>query len=790
MHIIPSNQDSETLLPLKLVISFESIFEYLEAISKKEEHVLHPTAVKLLDETKDFKVLREGFEDKNYLFTYEKEIDRLLDIMFPELLQTNEIKAATIPFDFTMFKFSSRFKSILEKSGDSYEIEMRDYDESMLYIMSCTFILAFVYKINFDFKSPFLYDIPDVDQGLVKHYRALFNGDFFKVRALENAPKLTEEDIQLLLDNFEDVDLWMEKFPPESYEFKGFGIINLFDVTPDQVLEKVNFNLINRDINSLKRVESSVAELFNSNNFQLGFSLYNVGSETISSNNFNSNNSFLYSEDWKVDRNLFRGNLIETLFGKRELVVISDLKKHAERTEHNYFSKILISKGFQSVILIPIDLGNCQLVVIELVSAKKNELNSVNAFKLKSIIPVFEIATERFIEEYQNKLESIIQENYTSIHPTVRWKFYDEAESYLHHSKDGKGKVRLENIVFENVIPLYGQTDIRNSSVHRNLSIQEDLVMQLEHASEIMTKAELKFKLPIYSELSARVKNSLEKVNEHLNSGDEKSLIEFLQQEIYPVFDHLKSLDEELKADIDGYMSKIDDDLQVVYDKRKKYEDSVNVLNQKLAYFVDEKQVEAQKMFPHYFERYKTDGIEYNMYIGSSLVNSHKYHKLYLQNLRLWQIQMMCELENVAVKLKNELDHPLEVASLILAHSTPLSIEFRMDEKRFDVDGAYNIRYEIIKKRIDKAKINGTDERLTQPGKIAIVYSQKKDANEYKKYIKHLQSINYLMPNIEDLELEELQGISGLKALRVEVNYDLENEKNVSLEDIMKVIKE
>jgi hypothetical protein len=50
-----------------------------------------------------------------------------------------------------------------------------------------------------------------------------------------------------------------------------------------------------------------------------------------------------------------------------------------------------------------------------------------------------------------------------------------------------------------------------------------------------------------------------------------------------------------------------------------------------------------------------------------------------------------------------------------------------MDEKRFDVDGAYNSRYEVIKKRIDKAYIKNTTERITQPGKICIVYSSNED---------------------------------------------------------------
>jgi len=163
---------------------------------------------------------------------------------------------------------------------------------------------------------------------------------------------------------------------------------------------------------------------------------------------------------------------------------------------------------------------------------------------------------------------------------------------------------------------------------------------------------------------------------------------------------------------------------------------------------------------------------------------------MYLHNLRLWQLQLMCEVENIAHSLKDSLEHPLEIASLILVHSTPLAIKFRMDEKKFDVDGAYNIRYEIIKKRIDKALIKNTTERLTQPGKIAIVYSQKSDADEYIKYIKHLQSKKQLLPTIENVELKDLQGVFGLKALRVSVNYNNTSEDTITLNDLMNVIKD
>ena len=85
------------------------------------------------------------------------------------------------------------------------------------------------------------------------------------------------------------------------------------------------------------------------------------------------------------------------------------------------------------------------------------------------------------------------------------------------------------------------------------------------------------------------------------------------------------------------------------------------------------------------------------------------------------------------------------------------------------MDGAYNIRYEIIKKRIDKATVENTGERLTQPGYLALIYAQAREAVEYLEYIDYLQDRGMLEPGVEELQLEELQGVKGLLALRVKV---------------------
>ncbi len=129
----------------------------------------------------------------------------------------------------------------------------------------------------------------------------------------------------------------------------------------------------------------------------------------------------------------------------------------------------------------------------------------------------------------------------------------------------------------------------------------------------------------------------------------------------------------------------------------------------------------------------------------------------------------MIEIDRRMDLLKPKLKNNLDITQLILVHDQPISIRFRPDEKHFDVDGAYDIRYEIVKKRIDKAYIKNTGERLTQPGKIAIVYNQAKVEEQYRRFFHYLASKKLISPEVENLELEELPGATGLRALRIQV---------------------
>ncbi|MDE1207691.1 GAF domain-containing protein [Tenacibaculum larymnensis] len=781
-------------LPFKLKISFEKIVALFQkyAAKEQEKHPYHESSKKIVREANKAPELINGFSDESTLEKYQDTIEMLLEPLFPELLLENEIKAVSIPFTFTSFKFTSRFEKILQNAGDDYELKVRNFESDLMYKYACSIILTEVYNYSINVKRPFYFDIPDKTTNTIKNYRAAFNADFMEISPTENAPKITEEDIKFLLDNFDDIDVWKEKFPPDSYIFKGFGIMNLFDVTTDEIISEIRTSLIKKDDDLVTTLQEIFRRFFEINDLSLGFSIFETDSNNFNSSHINKEESLVlnYEKDVSCDC-IFCNYVLEKLFINNETLAISDVEKYGKQTENKNFYQRLKDKNIGSIILVPIQASTKNsLAIIEFASPRPFELNSINQNKLQDLIPLFKIAVDRFSEEHQNILEATIQENYTSIHPTVKWRFYEAAERFHIESYETKEKVKIEDIVFPDVHPLYGQSDIKGSSIARNKAIKEDLTTQLSLAISVLLEACKVESLPIYKELRFRVEEYLSEVKKGLKAGDEIAILDFLKREIYPVFNHIKTVNKDLSSLVESYISRLDPNLQVVYEKRKAYEDSVTLLNDKLASFIDTRQKEAQQMFPHYFERYKTDGVEYNMYIGQSLTREKKYDDLYLYNLRLWQLQVMCEMENVALKAAEKMEHKLRVASLILVHSNPLAIKFRMDEKQFDVDGAYNIRYEIIKKRIDKAHIKGTEERLTVPGKIAIVYSQEKDAEEYYKYIKYLQSKN-LLGNVEKLDIEDLQGVSGLKALRAEVIYNknFDTEKTMTIDELIQEFK-
>ncbi|WP_010180814.1 hypothetical protein [Aquimarina agarilytica] len=781
--------------PFILKVSFNSYLNRYEELAKSSDAFLSAKAQRILEVQAPYPILREGFSDISLLSKYEKEIQFILQDAFSEVLTLNEIKTASVPFHNYIFNTSQRFKNILAAAGDDFELTIENIPEDDRYIIACTIILNFCYGFNINIKRPFFYKIPD-SNGIMRYYKILYNADFMEIHPTDKATPIMQSDFDELLDNYDNIDLWKEKFPENSYLFKGFVISNIFDVTDDQSISNIKSNLIGsdkkKDGNFINQFESIFQSLLNIKDLKVGFSIYNDEEQTFERVYGTKMNSFLlHNSDTKKCKTCLCDWSHKRLLKENKYVAISDVDKMYDKFDDKIPQiGILQQQQIKSAILAPVANEEGLFGVLELVSSKSKVLNSINANKLIDVMPHIIAAVEHSKEEEENLIEAIIQKECTSIHPSVHWKFKSEAKRYIREQLNGN-QVSFNKLAFKEVYPLYGQIDIKGSSEARNWATKQDLSLQLQSAKEVLKSAFSLDSLPVYEQYLFQIDTFLQDLEKGFQVDSEQKITSFLKKSINKLFKHIKKTSH-LSTQIKQYFDSVDSELHVHYNHRKNYDETITLVNKRMAALLDVKQIDAQKMYPHYFERYKTDGVEHSMYIGESITKEDSFNSLYLYNLRLWQLQVMCEMENTFYQMQPNFPVAMDVASMILVFNTPLTISFRMDEKQFDVDGTYNARYEVVKKRVDKAYVKGTNERITQKGKIAIVYSHKEDEREYLKYINFLQSKQYLDTDVEIVELEDLQAVTGLKAIRVSVLYkqNLTDKQVYTYDDLMKIINE
>ncbi len=109
-------------------------------------------------------------------------------------------------------------------------------------------------------------------------------------------------------------------------------------------------------------------------------------------------------------------------------IIIEDLTKLDNKT---IVEEEIIKQGILNIIIAPLYYQEELVGILELGSPNKSELNSLVINKLKEVLSLFSIALKRNIEEHQNKIQAVIKEECTAIHPIVEWRFNQAAFNLL-----------------------------------------------------------------------------------------------------------------------------------------------------------------------------------------------------------------------------------------------------------------------------------------------------------------------------------------------------------------------
>ncbi|QHS62263.1 GAF domain-containing protein [Chitinophaga agri] len=710
------------------------------------------------------------------LSAYQEYLDLVVSTIFPVTVDMDkDIYGIGIPHKFAIFYYSDLFKKLFAANGDklvavpegiSVEKVKKDKLE-WLYKL----ILEKVYDFPVDYRNEIIHHvtIPD-SNGLKKYVKLQIDARFVDVIVKGDLPKLSYDNV---CRNKFSLDVLQEMLPLRNFALEGFVIWTIQDVTKDEVQNSMKNLILNmhdgNEQQTYRRMEEEVASLMQ----QEDVSVHIVpipkinGRYVLECDLCESGVMLGVINNGKQQQQLFQ-QLLDHLILQKEPLFIPEV---TEATLLSFpFLRYLPLKGIRSYVMAPVWHEGQLLGIIELASSEPNKITAETMGRAMPAYPLLIMMLTRGVDVLNNRITQVIKEQFTALQPSVEWKFIDAAWHYLHTPKEDRKDIG--NIAFEDVYPLYGAVDIRNSSTERSNAIHEDLREQLLLIKETLEHISEAIYLPLLEELKFKNEELITGITSGMLSEDELKTNNYLDEEIGPLFRHLHESHPLLQPALERYFSLVDTSEGHILHHRQEYEDSLASINTEINKYLDKEKDNIQHSFPCYFEKYRTDGVEYNIYIGQSIAQNRKFDLLYLRNLRLWQISSMAEIAKLTNKLKANLKVPLQTTQLILAHSNPIDISFRQDERRFDVEGAYNIRYEIIKKRIDKVHIRQTGKRLTQPGTISIVYAYAKEMEEYLKYITFLQNKGILLPDVEMLDLEDLQGVSGLRALRVKVNMD------------------
>ena len=765
-------------LPFRTELSLAPLIRFWTQLSAYSELGRGPLPGIVREKIKQAPELSAVIDDVSVIGKHRQLVDLMMSAMFPPAFWQQEYGAALFPFQLRAFYATSLFRRTLMNDDGTFRGRVNVEEQRLRaakLLLAYELILERTYGIDLGVEIPVVFTSEDPATTLERHFRLDFDWRFVDVKLDGPAPKLTDAMRRQLESGNVDLDQLRELVPPETVTLRGFMMLKAVDVTDQEVLSSLKRDLIDKEsIVSSARFESLQAKLrtlFRRPSLHLGLAAVEGDRVLVLNDAMSHDRASIFADSAHHKTSEFTGSLYERAVIQNRPVIIGDLAAWPDRTRSE---EELIAAGARTFVCAPLHYQDKVIGTLELISPRPGDLNATHLPKLEEVLPLFSMAVQRSVEELNARVQAMIKEKCTAIHPVVEWRFRKAVFNTIERNSESvsDAAAEMEPIVFENVYPLYGLADIRGASAQRGVAIQADLLTQLRLAADVLRAACEAQSLPALDELCFRVDKRIAQVHRSLNSGDETGIVGFLRANVESLFDQLGKFGTDVRARIELYRGALDARLGVVYRRRQLFEESVTRIAEAISAYLDREELAAQAMFPHYFEKQKTDGLDYQIYVGPSLLEDGRFDPICLKNLRLWQLMLTCGIAVRAHQLRDRLPVPLETTHLVLVQHTPRSIRFRFDEKRFDVDGAYDIRYEIVKKGIDKAVVQGTSDRVTQPGKVAIIYSQSPEGREYRGYVEYLQSLGYLTSDVEELDLGELQGVQGLRALRVAVAPD------------------
>ena len=407
----------------------------LVAFWQQTMHPEHPVegalVAKVQRALQETPALLEPITDGSVIAQHQEIIDTLMSVIFPRAFGDDVHAAALWPFYLRSFYATPAFaRQLLAEDGCMRGRPNVDADliEQIRILYAYALVLERVYGLSVDFAYPLIYTATDPDTGLDCHFKAMWNTRFVEVRTVGEIPPMTEALRTQILANLGDTRALMDLLPPEHFILHGFLVLNALEVTDQEVLSSLKRDLIDREsLISTTRFHSLQAKLRTLlRRPELCFGLAALQGEQVWLLYGEAECAYhcIYADSKHYTMSDLAGSVYERVFTHGELVLIEDLTTYAPRSA---VEDMLIQQGIRNLVVAPLLYQNTVIGALELLSPLPGSLHAMNTVKLQEVLPLFAMAVQRSMDELDTRIQAVIKEQCTAIHPAVEWRFRQAA---------------------------------------------------------------------------------------------------------------------------------------------------------------------------------------------------------------------------------------------------------------------------------------------------------------------------------------------------------------------------
>ncbi|MEK7255974.1 MAG: hypothetical protein AAB316_14580, partial [Bacteroidota bacterium] len=534
-------------IPYVTKLSFAPMLRFWETKTQEDDAAVRLLAAEILAKAKQTPAFWKPIEDLSLLEYHRDTFELLMAGIFPPCLRATQLGRATKPFDLQAFFITPPFEKMLFDQRLKCTVQQQKASVSdMATLRACLLILGEFYGENRQLQPELTFTIEPENGGYRQHFKSLQVAQFFEVVKKKPLKKLSPKHIRQLFDNIFDLEAWLDALPPSHFEIHGIAGYELVDVTSEESISHLRSLLLQKDAltnpQNIPKLETLMKSYLRLPDLHLGILTNLCQDDKNEAARFNLSQGLLKTKPGTSIANASKSRLSvhEKACKYQEFVLVEDFKKLDYPTPTD---EALKKAGFNSYLAAPLKgQGNQLIGLLELGSPKAYDLNSFAEWQLREILPEFSRAVERILEETNNRVEAILRDKFTAIHPSVEWRFHQVALRYLERL-DSKGKAVMEPILFKDVYPIYGQVDIVSSSQTRNHAIQQDLVAHLNLVKMVLEVAQEKIDFPLVLRYLQRTGQQLEHLEDMMQSSEEPQFIDFILNEIHPLFNEIAAKD-------------------------------------------------------------------------------------------------------------------------------------------------------------------------------------------------------------------------------------------------------